>query len=195
MSRGADLVTGWLPDYARESMRELTDIAGAQLDPALAFLDRADPTTSPSGTCQLTDPATAEHTWLPWLAWLVGLDLGPLAESDYREAITESVTHRLRGTEAAMIAAVQGTLVDSRTVTINRALEGDPYMLGVYVYTSETPDPDATLAAALREKPAGVALTLTIADGMSYVDLGGEYATYDVMAATGLTYDDLAHLE
>ena len=50
---------------------------------------------------------------------------------------------------------------------------------------------DATLAAALREKPAGANLTLTSSTPVTYDDLDTAYTTYSNMTASALTYLEL----
>lgn len=62
------------------------------------------------------------------------------------------------------------------------------YCLTVITYTSETPDPAATHAALLTQKPGGIRLNYLTADGQDYTSLKTNNATYQVVLDSYLTY-------
>lgn len=186
---------------------------------AADIVTRSDPETSPSGTCEIANPEVAPRDWLRWLGWLVGINTSNLADAIVRDVVTNVALSQRRGSAAAMAAAIQRTLTGTKYVQIIApagtgtaytydesgevyessdaydSLTYDPYAIEVRVYTSQTPDEDATLAAALSEKPAGCTLTLTqIGDGLTYAELDAAYGTYADMKATGLTYYGLSRL-
>lgn len=96
-----------------------------------------------------------------------------------------------RGRPASIAAEAQMTLTGSKTVVI-REREGGPYRLQVRTVLDETPDEAATLAAILRQKPAGILLDYEAISGRDYADLAGDFATYADLTATGDTYDEVA---
>jgi hypothetical protein len=86
---------------------------------------------------------------------------------------------------------VASTLTQSKTVILQERLGGDPYALGVYTITSETPSVAATRAAILRQKPGGIVLTYSSGAANTYEAVRIAYATY---AAVGTAFSDYAHL-
>jgi hypothetical protein len=71
-----------------------------------------------------------------------------------------------RGTPDAILSAAGDTLTGTRTMRLLERAGGNAYALDLVTRPSETPDPDATLAAALTQKPAGDSLTLTLTDSV-----------------------------
>lgn len=178
-----------LPDYMRQDgpLLAFVTAAGDQLDDCMSFLNRADPDTSPSGTCQLTDPAQADRDWLGWLGLMSGMDVNPLPDDAIRGAIADQ-TLRRRGTQSTMLTRIQRTLTGSRGAVITVA---SAFEMAVGTRTAQTPDSAVTLAAAMLDKPAGVALTLTVTDGPTYAEQATAYTTYDGVPP-GTTYQEMA---
>lgn len=87
-----------------------------------------------------------------------------------------------RGTPDAMRSAIEDTLLGTTPyVNILERVGGNAYALTVVTRPSETPDPDATYAAALAQKPLGMALTHTLTEGV-LIDEGTK--TIDTASAT-----------
>lgn len=189
-----------LPDYVRDDdsgtlATFLGKATNAAMGPALRLSDQGDPDTSVSGTAELANPDFAPRTWLPWLAWLVGIDLTNIPDSEKRAAITQASSLRRRGSSASIIRAVQRTLTGSKSCRVFWNVGGsDPYEITVVTLTAQTPDSVASLAAAVTEKPAGIDLILQDVAGAIYSDLVTEYTGQDYTDLAGdyTDYDDLA---
>lgn len=70
-----------------------------------------------------------------------------------------------RGTPDAILSAAEDTLTGNRSGRIIERVGGNAYALELVTRPSETPDPAATLAAAMTQKPAGMSLTHTLTEG------------------------------
>jgi hypothetical protein len=185
-----------LPEYVRDAdtrgelLRFMASIGDAA-HPVAKFIDDADPDTSASGTSEPVNPATTPAGWLPWLGWLIGV---PVDRHGHLERPLVSVAGRRPGprqSAAGIQAAVQATLTGNRYCLVTTAVGGDPWAIEVQVNSDEVVDSAATLAAAMREKPAGANLTLTSSTPVTYDDLDTAYTTYSNMTASALTYTEL----
>lgn len=186
-----------LPDYIREPDEAggwplLTYVAGTgdQLAPCVDLLNRADPDTSGTGTSHLADPAHADRKYVGWLGLLTGLNITDVPDSAARSAIADPVT-RLRGTPAAIITRAGRTLDGQQAARVKTHVSGDPWLMRIYSRTTHTPDEAATLAAALLDKPAGVALDQVVTDVITLEELG---LVFRSLAEPTDTLDDLGDL-
>lgn len=184
-----------LPEYVRDadSRDELLRFMAAIGDaayPVAKFIDDADPDTSASGTSEPVNPATSPAGWLPWLGWLIGVPVVGMDTSNARWYLTRAGA-QAHGSAAGIQAAVQATLTGNRYCLVTTAVGGDPWAIEVQVNSDEVVDSAATLAAAMREKPAGANLTLTSSTPVTYDDLDTAYTTYSNMTASALTYTEL----
>lgn len=199
-SRLTDLVFSRLPAYVKAADEDQDYSArrylASLLDPQRAtveLVDAADPDTSTTGTCELANPEAAQRAWLPWLGWMIGLDVSGVTESVQRRAISEASRLQRRGSRGAIIRAVQRTLTGSRSCRIYPNLSGSqPYLLTVVTITSQTPDPAESLLAAFQEKPAGMDVELQTTTGATYDELSIYFPTYDDLTDAFETYDDMA---
>lgn len=195
-----DYVWRLLPDYVREDDNgDLKAFMGkatlSAMAPALRLADVADPDTSPTRTAEIANPAAAPRPWLRWLAYLAGVDISNVADSDQRATIANATVSQRRGSSASIIRATKPTLSGTRSCRVYWNLSGsDPYLLTVVTLTSQTASTVATLAAAMTEKPAGIDLELVTVPGALYSELATEFAgdDYDDLAAAYTGYDDLA---
>jgi len=184
-----------LPEYVRDAdtnaelLRFMASIGDAAYSVA-KFIDDADPDTSASGTSEPVNPATAPAGWLPWLGWLIGVPVGGMDTTNARWYLSRAGA-QAHGSAAGIEAAVQATLSGTRYCLVTTAVGGDPWAIEVQVDSSEVTDSAATLAAAMREKPAGANLTLTSSTPVTYDDLDTAYTTYSNMTASALTYTEL----
>lgn len=132
------------------------------------------------GWAILFDPDECPEEWLPWTAQLVGVRvIEGESTAEFRSRIKDRPRWR-RGTVAALTSEIQTTLTGAKTVYINER-SGGAYRLSVATIDTETPDPDATLAAILRQKPAGIVLeysTVPGASGMTWHELITRYETW-----------------
>jgi hypothetical protein len=97
-----------------------------------------------------------------------------------RRALREQNAKR-RGTRRAMLDAVRDTLTGARYANLLERVGGNAYALTLITRPSETPDAAATYAAALTQKPLGMALTHTLVESVT-VDEGSK--TIDTATAT-----------
>jgi len=185
-----------LPEYVREAdatndelLRYMASIGDAA-HPVAKFIDDADPDTSATGTSEPVNPTTAPAGWLPWLGWLMGVPVTGLDTTSARWYLSRAGA-QAHGSPEGIRAAVQATLSGTRFCQVTTAVGGDPWAIEVQVDSSEVTDSAATLAAALREKPAGANLTLTSSTPVTYDDLDTAYTTYSNMTASALTYTEL----
>jgi len=91
-----------------------------------------------------------------------------------------------RGTIDAMMSAAEDTLMGTRTARLLERVGGNAYALTLVTRPSETPDAAATLAATMRQKPAGMSLTHTLTEG-AIIDEGTlpiDSVAVDIDAAT-----------
>jgi hypothetical protein len=134
---------------------------------------------------------------LAWLAQLVGVRLpGGLSDADTRAWIASTSGWR-RGTRDAMTGAAAATLTGSKTVIFferDGAAMGYPqspeyaYCLNVATYIDQTPDPAATLAALIAQKPGGILLNYSTVAGQTYELLNANNADYATVKAKYANY-------
>ena len=142
------------------------------------------------GWSLLMSPWTCPAEGLAWLGQFVGVVVNPTAtESAQRQQIA---THSgfQRGTPASIIAAAQLTLTGNQTVYLTERVGGNPWQLGAVTYTSETPDPAATLKAIQSSTPAGIVVTYS-AQTWSYATVKAARATYTAVKAAYPDYTSL----
>jgi hypothetical protein len=131
---------------------------------------------------------------LPWLGQFVGVRLLPGAsDADNRQRIGSTDGFK-RGTLAALKGAAWNTLTGNRSVYVHER-DGTPtdvpnyaYHLTVVTYTSQTPNPAATQAALLAQKPGGLVLAYIVIDGQTYDQVVSRFATYADVRAAYATY-------
>lgn len=119
---------------------------------------------APGDTSDLTDPATADPAWLPWLAQLVGAKLpAGLSVAQQRNAIAGVVGGYLKGTKAGIAAAAQTALTGTKYARVIPLYGGDQYRIELRTRTSETASTAAVLAAvdAAGARPAGIEIVPT----------------------------------
>lgn len=125
---------------------------------------------------------------IPWLAQMAGVTIDTTQSESAQRTQAKTQGGFRRGRPASIAAAAQATLTGSKTVTIRERVNGDAYALTVITRTAETPDSAKTLAAILKEKPAGLVLTYSVLTGTDYAGLLSEYATYAIVFSTFTTY-------
>lgn len=147
------------------------------------------------GWAVIFDPDECPAEILPWLAMAVGARLTPaMSEGEQREAI-KSPEGLIRGTPAALIAAVKATLTGSKTVLLDERYMGSAYKLRVRTLDGETPDPAATQAAAESQKPVGNVLVYAAVDTGDWDDVADPdtgFTDWDDVAASNADWDDVA---
>lgn len=195
MSRMGQLTFDLLPDYVREADTDghllgYVSAIGSAADTVAQFVSDADPDTSRTGTCEPVNPATTPAGWLRWLGWLSGIPVEDLGTSDARWYLSR-VGAQAHGSPGGMELAVGATLSEPRTCIVNTHVGGDPWVMEVVVSSDCLVDSAVTYRAAMREKPAGVSLSVLSSDPMTYDDLKAAYTDYADMKASGLTYREL----
>lgn len=132
------------------------------------------------GWAVMVDVETAPVYALPWLAAHAGVKLTLGATEDAQRDEVRRRSGVARGRPASMIAKAQSTLTGAKTVRLQERA-GSAWGIVVHTATAETPDPAATLAALMSEKPGGDILTHIVGDGV-LIDEGTR--TVDAASAT-----------
>ena len=182
-----------VPDHMRDADTTgdleafLTAAWAGGVGPSLSFLAAADPDDGVAGTSHPVDPAYCPAAWLPWLARVLGADITGLTDEQARWYLSRRGRAAV-GSDQGMKDAVAATLTGTRAVTITTP---SVWEMTVTVDTAEVVDIAVTLAVALRNKPAGVDLTVTSSSLVTLADLDASYATLAAIAATGKTLDQL----
>lgn len=158
--------------------------------------DLARDTPEGPGWSVVIDLDRCPDEWLPWLAQFVGVTVIPgSTPADMRVRIASTDGFK-RGTPAALEAAAQATLTGSQVVYFRERdpLAADPpYSLEVVTRISETPDPAATLAALIAQKPGGLVLTYRQVAGWDYAEMTATGPDpYSALGPIYPTYFDLA---
>jgi hypothetical protein len=141
---------------------------GAMFQPVA---DVARDTPAGPGWSAVLDLDRCPDAWLPWLAQFVGVTVvagSTPAEMRTRIASTDGFN---RGTPEAIRAAAQATLTGNQTVTFRErdsSAADPPYTLEVLTLTGETPDPAATRAAIVAQKPGGILLNYRTVAGQDW---------------------------
>lgn len=131
---------------------------------------------------------------LGYLAQFVGVTLLAGATAAQSRSRIRNTDGFKAGTPGAIVEAAEATLTGTQTVRLlERYLASDPsadhaYHLQVRTRASETPDPDATLAAVLTQKPAGIVLDYAAVAGADYQQHTTQNATYTARSARFATY-------
>jgi len=121
---------------------------------------------------RVDDPGACPAWALPWVCQFAGIDPDGVGEQDIRDAISLPA-NLLRGTTASISRVVKQTLTGMQTLIIRERFDPDspgddsPYHLTLITRTSETSDTALTLAAAAKQKPAGIVLHIVTVDGVS----------------------------
>lgn len=163
------------------------------VDALAAELESTDYLLTPTTVGRVVQPGTplSDAARTPYPAWLAQVAGQVIPMSTPTEVARQQLLARRvdrRGTPAAMVAAVKATLTGQARVLLTERYGGDPWVVRVVTYTAETPDPAATRAAALSEKPVGLVLDYQTATGQSYAATTAENKTYAQHTATGRSY-------
>lgn len=141
---------------------------GAMFQPVA---DVARDTPDGPGWSAVVDLDRCPDAWLPWLAQFAGVTvIAGSTPAEMRERIGSTDGFK-RGTPEAIRAATQATLTGNRTVTFRErdsSAADPPYTLEVVTLTGETPDPAATRAAIIAQKPGGIVLNYRTVAGQDW---------------------------
>lgn len=136
------------------------------------------------GWADLMDVEACPYDYLHFLGYLVGIVIPKGSDETTARDYVRTPSGFKRGITAAIEAAAARTLTGTKTVTIIERDE-DPYNLTVITEPSETPDDDATYAAILAQKPAGLILNHYVVDDTIIDELEG------IISDLGGTIDEL----
>jgi hypothetical protein len=131
--------------------------------------------------------------WLPWLAQFVGDSQAVLSAPDVatKQAIIKTPLNFTRGRPSTIVAAAQNTLTGARTVILNTFLGGSSNALGITTFTSQTPNPTATINAIMAVMPAWIVPTISVVTGGDYATLAASHSSYSLMEAAHTHYSDI----
>lgn len=149
----------------------LQQIIGAITSPGELYDDLTQDSDTHSAWGKAMDPDYAPAPLLGWLAQFAGVSLLPSDDEATQRARIKAAAGFRRGTPGAMTDEVTPTLTGSQYTNILQQVGGNRWAMTLVTLSVETPNPAATYAAALRQKPAGIALTHVVATG-PIVDLG-----------------------
>jgi Phage tail protein (Tail_P2_I) len=112
------------------------------------------------GWSNLLDVDRCPVEQLPHLAQYVGVRMPTeLATEEQRRGLIRDHPNFIRGTKAALIAAVRQTLTGNRQVTVTERYQGNAHQVLVTTVYAETPRPGESLKAAMSVLPVGIKLT------------------------------------
>lgn len=165
---------------------------GAMFQP-IDDLCRDTPHSGP-GWSQVMDVDWCPGPLLPWLGQFVGV---PVDDSLNEAAMREQIRAEggmSRGRVAALRSVAQRRLTGTKTVVIR---ERDPdasptkpaYGITVVTFTSETPDPDGTLADLMAAKPAGYLLQYVSETGQDFEAVRERFSTFDDLRTAYSDFD------
>lgn len=155
----------------------------------------ADPEGDVPPLAPILNPDLAPDWALPWVAQLVGIRLPANLAADEARVFIKDARGFRRGTRASIYAGAAYWLTGDKTMYFRERDAGDPYALEVVTIASETPDPDAVLAALIAQKPAGLILRYRQVVGWDYEALTDTGKTYAVVATEFATYAALTNNE
>jgi hypothetical protein len=158
----------WLDGTVAWSLAHFCAALGVMFQPAE---DLARDTPDGPGWSVVVDLARCPDAWLPWLAQFVGVTVIPGSTPAEMRARIASTDGFKRGTPAAIAGAAKATLTGNQYVAFRErdiSAPDPPYSLEVITLAGETPDPNATLAAILAQKPAGIVLSYRTVTGQDW---------------------------
>jgi hypothetical protein len=126
---------------------------------------------------------------LPWLGQFVGVRMPASYTPDQQRARIVATDGWKRGTVDAIKGAASATLTGNKTVFLHERAYNDAYRLQVTTYDSQTPDPSATQAAIVSQKPAGIVLDYQHVRGQTYQQVRDRFASYQLVKTTYASYD------
>lgn len=151
-------------DSIGQMFKEVELLAREDADGNLPWSKITDPELAFS---ELTDPLAAYA--LLWLAQLAGVRIPVGMVTGGMVEIIELAEARRRGTVLYMVEVAQRLLTGDKFVFVEER-SGSAYALAITTRTAETPDEDAVRAALLAVKPAGIVLTYTVSDGVTWAE-------------------------
>lgn len=170
---------------------ELRDFLAALVGPLEDVADVLSETDDHLPWEMALDVDQAPASALPWLAQWVGVRLDEADSEAVRRDRIRTPDGFARGTRASIAAAARRTLTGTRRVVI-RERTPDAYNLYIRTAANETPNPAATEAAIVGQKPAGIVLDYEAVTAMSYIDLDADHADYDAVAIAFSDYDQIS---
>lgn len=120
---------------------------------------------------KVLDPDACPAELLDWLAVFAGVVFPPftLTEADKRARIKRAAGY-YRASNRAIMEEVLPTLTGTQYVNLIEQASADPWALTLITRPAETPDAAATLAAGMRQKRAGIALTHVLTNNVLWVE-------------------------
>lgn len=92
----------------------------------------------PGGTSALVDPATADESWLPWLAQLLGVSVVGLTVDQSRTALGNAAASWAHGTRSAIAARAAENTTGTHHVEVTYPYDpARPWVIGVGVHAAE----------------------------------------------------------
>jgi hypothetical protein len=122
-------------------------------------------TTGYAAHGRLMDPDTAPAGALAWLGQFAGVSFLPSDTEATQRSRVKTAAGFYRGTPQAMLDEVKPTLTGTQYASVLQQVSGSRWAMSLITLSTETPDPTATITAALRQKPAGIALTHVVTTG------------------------------
>lgn len=129
------------------------------------------------GWSALLDVDRAPSNALPWLGQFVGVTVDTTRDDPGQRAMIRDEAGFRRGTPASIVSAAQSTLTGMKSVLMVER-DTSAYHLKIRTYDVETPDPAATLAAILTQKPAGIVLDYDTVSTWTWETLRDAFATW-----------------
>lgn len=167
---------------------EMVESVGGRLQP-IEDVVRDTPEDDP-GWSVVMDATRAPAAWLPWLAQMGGVRLPQVMTEAEQRSYIQSAPSQRRGSPGAIEEAAQLSLTGTKTVYMTER-HGGAYRLTIVTLGSETPDPARLLADILKQKPAGIVLTVSQSTGGDYLTLRDTHTDYTDVLSTFTDYADV----
>jgi hypothetical protein len=169
----------------------------ALIDTLMAPVQIVDDVARDTDTTQawqsLREPDTTPEEFIPWLELHNGTVSPPSATMAERRDRIKNNPGFDDGKTGPLKAEVARTLTGVQAVEVLRRQDDLWSRMAVVTSTTETPDPDATLAAAMRAKPAAVLLELILSDVWLIGQM--EASEWDTIGALETEFATIADLE
>lgn len=128
---------------------------------------------------------------LDYTAQFGGVAIKPRwTEAEKRAAIT-APTAFARGTPAAIVGAIQETLIGSKQVLMIERVNGEAYQLFIRTLAGDTPDEDFTRSVAEAAVPGGILLDYDIFTGQTFSTLDASFSSFNAVDAEYDSFDEL----
>jgi hypothetical protein len=176
-------------DNAFWYLLDLCEAVAGRLTPIEAVI-RDDPNTDDPGWSIVMDVDRAPPEWLGWLAQFGGVRLDPALDDAAQRARIKSTDGFKRGTPSAIVAAAQQYLTGTKSVFLSER-SGSAYRFTISTLIAETPNLADVIAALIKQKPAGLVMSVMSITGADYDSVAGTHTDYNDVRTTFVNWAEM----